>query len=400
MIKIFLNISILILAMQNYVHAERLAILNWETKAPESLDSLSLSEDKNREEGIAIIELDKNNKDYGKILSNIPVDPDLILHHIFYNQDLTKAYITALAGDNLFYINLKDKVWRMRNIPVPMCKVQENIIFSNDNKRWWLTCMGSSNIIEGNAENDKIIRVINIPDSYPHGITLNEDIDRILVASCVAPDMSAAGKTIEVIEASSGKHLESIVISKGTLNAPVEVVFMPDTNPPIAYATTMMENSLWALKWDKNLKTFTTKEIFDFRKNDKSLMPLEIYYNNNLTRAYITSANPGKIHIFDISKDKMSPILIKSLETAGGSHHVAITKDENFAYVQNGLLNIPGINDGSITVIDLNNLEVIDVINTFKKNGKVPNSITLLPEWYNPAGHINNGLYDLNLNEQ
>ena len=88
MIKIFLNISILILAMQNYVHAERLAILNWETKAPESLDSLSLSEDKNREEGIAIIELDKNNKDYGKILSNIPVDPDLILHHIFYNQDL------------------------------------------------------------------------------------------------------------------------------------------------------------------------------------------------------------------------------------------------------------------------------------------------------------------------
>ena len=31
---------------------------------------------------------------------------------------------------------------------------------------------------------------------------------------------------------------------------------------------------------------------------------------------------------------------------------------------------------------------------TFKKDGKVPNSITLLPEWYNPAGHINNGLLD------
>ena len=34
----------------------------------------------------------------------------------------------------------------------------------------------------------------------------------------------------------------------------------------------------------------------------------------------------------------------------------------------------------------------ISSINTFKNNGKVPNSITLLPEWYNPAGHINNGL--------
>ena len=392
LLQIILYNLLLIVLTLKIVSAERLAILNWETKAPESLDSLSLSEDKGREEGIAIIELDRNNKDYGKILSNIPIDPELILHHIFYNQDLTKAYITALAGNNLYYIDLKDKVWRLYNIPVPMCKVQENIIFSNDNKRWWLTCMGSSNVIEGNAENNTIIRVINIPNSYPHGITLNEDIGRILVANCVAPDMSSAGKTIEVIEASSGKHLESIVISRGTLNAPVEVVFMPNTNPPIAYATTMMENSLWALKWDYKLKTFITKEIFDFRENDKSLMPLEIYYNNNLTRAYITSANPGKIHVFDISQDKMSPILIKSLKTAGGSHHVAITKNEEFAYVQNGLLNILGINDGSITVVDLKNLKVIDTIDTFKSDGKVPNSITLLPEWYNSAGHINNGL--------
>jgi len=55
-------------------------------------------------------------------------------------------------------------------------------------------------------------------------------------------------------------------------------------------------------------------------------------------------------------------------------------------------LNIPGINDGSITVVDLNNLEILDTIDTFKNSGKVPNSITLLPKWYNPAGHINNGL--------
>ena len=392
--RIFFFNLLLIILLQKTSNAERLAILNWETKAPESLDSLSLSKIKGREEGIAIIELDKNSKDYGKILSNIPVDPSLVLHHIFYNQDLTKAYITALEGNNLYYINLKDKVWRLREIPVPMCKVQENIIFSNNNKKWWLTCMGSSNIIEGNAENDTIVKVIHIPNSYPHGITLNEDIDRLLVANCVAPDMSSAGKTIEVIEASTGKHLESIIISRGTLNAPVEVVFIPKTTPPIAYATTMMENSLWALKWDNNLKSFITKEVFDFRKNDKSLMPLEIYYNNNTTRAYITSADPGGIHIFDISKDKMNPTLIKSLKTAGGSHHVAISKNENFAYVQNGLLNIPGINDGSISVIDLDKLEVIDSIDTFKKDGKVPNSITLLPEWYNPAGHINNGLLD------
>ena len=68
--------------------ADRLSILNWETKAPESLDSLSLSQDKDRKEGIAVIELDQNSEDFGKILFNIPVNPDLVLHHIFYNQDL------------------------------------------------------------------------------------------------------------------------------------------------------------------------------------------------------------------------------------------------------------------------------------------------------------------------
>ena len=93
-IKIFIFNLLLIILAQKLANAERLAILNWETKAPESLDSLSLSKVKGREEGIAIIELDKNSEDYGKILSNIPIDPSLVLHHIFYNQH--KAYLVNL----------------------------------------------------------------------------------------------------------------------------------------------------------------------------------------------------------------------------------------------------------------------------------------------------------------
>ncbi len=377
--------------LSSYAFADRLSILNWETKAAESLDSLSLSQDKERKEGIAVIELDPNSIDYGKILFNIPVNPDFTLHHIFYNQDLSKAYVTALNSDSLYVINMSDQVWRLKPIHTPMCKVQENIIFSDDNTKWWLTCMGSENVIVGNAISDEIIDVISLPNTFPHGITLDERIDRILVANCVAPDMSNAGKTIEVIEASTGKHLDSIEISRGSLNAPVEVLFVPNSDPPIAYATTMMENSLWGLKWDYNSNSFKTKEIFDFRKSDKSLMPLEIYFNKNLTLSYITTADPGRLHVFDISKDLMSPILIRSIDTAGGSHHVAITEDEKTAYVQNGLLNIPGINDGSITVIDLEQLKVTDIIETFKIKGRVPNSITFLPKWYNSAGHLNNG---------
>ena len=36
----------------------------------------------------------------------MPVDPETVLHHIFYNNDLTKAYITALAKPVLHVIDL------------------------------------------------------------------------------------------------------------------------------------------------------------------------------------------------------------------------------------------------------------------------------------------------------
>ena len=35
---------------------------------------------------------------------------------------------------------------------------------------------------------------------------------------------------------------------------------------------------------------------------------------------------------------------------------------------------------------------LLNVFNTFKDKGLAPNSITMLPKWYNPAGHFNNGL--------
>ena len=72
---------------------------------------------------------------------------------------------------------------------------------------------------------------------------------------------------------------------------------------------------------------------------------------------------------------------------AEGAHHVAVTKDERLAFVQNSLLNLPGMSDGSITVIDLAKGEVIGSVNALKDQGFNPNSIVLLPQWNHPAGH-------------
>ena len=56
-------------------------------------------------------------------------------------------------------------------------------------------------------------------------------------------------------------------------------------------------------------------------------------------------------------------------------------EDEQFAFVQNSLLNLPGMSDGSITVIDLVKGEAVGSVNTLKDQGFNPNSIALLPQW-------------------
>lgn len=386
-----LGIFILTTLVASPVNAEMLAILNYETKAEESLESLAMqSGPDRRREGIAIIELDRTSSDYGKILMDIPLSPDLVTHHIFYNKDLTKAYVTALAQETLHVIDLTAFPFRLKPIPTPGCTVQEDIILSDDNKTWYLTCMGSQNVIVGDAVTDEAVKTIFMPGSYPHGIGLHEGIDRILVTSCVAPDMSGAGDTLEIIEASSGTHLGSVKISENKGSAPVEVLFVPHSDPPVAYVTNMMEDTLGAAVWNPATSEFEMHTLFDFDANGAN-MPLEIYVNRAVDRLYITSAAPGNLFIFDISAGPLAPKLLKKLPAAGGAHHMAVTPDEKTAFVQNSLLNIPGISDGSITVVDLESLEVVGSLDTFKKQNLTPNSITLMPRWYNQMGHFNNG---------
>ena len=77
----------------------------------------------------------------------------------------------------------------------------------------------------------------------------------------------------------------------------------------------------------------------------------------------------------------LAPNLRKTHEAGGGAHHVALTPDERLAYVQNSLLNLPGMSDGTITVVDLEKEEVLGTLDTFSKQGLNPNMIVLLPDW-------------------
>jgi len=360
--------------------AEILAMLNYESKPQQTI----------RREGIAVIDVDPASGNFGRTLMDIPLPPDLVNHHIFYNRDVSKAYITALGKSDLYVMDVTKFPYRLMKIGIPECQVGEDVVFSENNKIWYLTCMGSSKVIVGDAVSDKVLKVISPSKPYPHGIAINEDIDRMLITSSVrASDFGDPGETVTIIELSTGKELSSHKLSRKPSPsgvAPVEVLFVPGAEPPTVYATNMFGGTIWAGVWDPAIKDFRFDEAFDFTPLGSGV-PLEMYFNEKVDRLYVTTANPGHFHIFDISGDLLKPKLLKTLPVSAGAHHVSFSPDERLAFVQNNFLGLPGMDDGSVTVIDLAKEEVIASMDTLKNQGLNPNSIVLLPEWHHDAGH-------------
>jgi DNA-binding beta-propeller fold protein YncE len=370
--------------------AEILALVNYESKPPDALKTFKNPvAGQARREGIAVLDVDPKSANFGKILMDMPLPPDLVAHHIFYNKNATKAYVTALGKPELRVIDMKRFPYRTKIVQVPQCQVGEDVVFSDDNKNWYLTCMGSHKVIVGDASRDRVTRVIDVPN-YPHGIAVNNAIDRVLATSTVrASDLGDPGETITVIEASTGKVLSTHKVTDKASpagDAPVEILFVPRSNPPVAYITNMFGNSLSVAVWNPAKKQFAVRQAFDFAAHNAGV-PLEMYFNTRADRFYVTTAKPGHLHIFDVGGAPGKPKLLKTLATGEGAHHVAITKDWRYAFVQNSLLNLPGMSDGSITVIDLKAEKVIGSVDTLKNEGFNPNSIVLLPEWNDPAGH-------------
>ena len=389
--KSFVGAAIALAVLPICAHAEILAMVNYETKSADSLKALKRPvAPQDRREGIAIIDVDPQSKNFGKIVTDMPLPPDTVAHHIFYNKDATKAYVTALGKAELRIIDMRQKPLQIKKIDVPGCNVGEDMVFSADKKHWYLSCMGSQNMVVGDAINDKPIKTVALPKPYPHGITIHDGIDRILLTSTVrASDLGDAGETITAVKASTGEVTGTYKVSTKASpggEAPVEVAFVPGSNPPVAYVANMYAATLSAAVWDPAKKDFTVQQVYDFGPM-KAGVPLEIYFNKKSDRMYLTTAKPGHFHIFDISKGATKPVLLKSLATAEGAHHVAFTKDGRYAFVQNTLLNLPGMSDGSITVIDMKKEAVIGSIDTLKDKGLNPNSIVLLPQWNDPAGH-------------
>ena len=178
-------------------NGEILAMLNYESKSPDALKAFrSPVPGQTRQEGIAIIDVDPASPNFKKVVETIALPPDLVAHHIFYNRDMSKAYVTALGKPELRVIDMSKRPFTAKTVAVPDCQVGEDVVFSEDNKRWFLTCMGSASVIAGDAVTDQPTQTIKLPVPYPHGAAIHDGIDRVLVTSTVrATDLGDAGET-------------------------------------------------------------------------------------------------------------------------------------------------------------------------------------------------------------
>ena len=234
--------------------AEILALVNYESKTADSLKALKITAPTARRDGLMVLDVDPASPRFGAIILDIPLPSDLVSHHIFYDRTMTKAYITALGKPELRTIDMQRFPYRVETIAVPPCQVLEDVIFSGDNRTWYLTCMGSNKVVVGNVATDAIVSVIETPKPYPHGLAVNQGIDRFLVSSTVrASDLGDAGETISVYQASTGKALGDLKLSDKPSplgEAPVEILFAPGSNPPVAYITNMYGGTVWTARWN------------------------------------------------------------------------------------------------------------------------------------------------------
>ncbi len=118
--KMVLVAIALLWANVSFAHAEMLAMVVYETKAEDSVRTLQLQKRPDaRRDGLAVIDVDPESETYGRWIADYPLPPGLAGHHLYYNNDLTKIYVTALGKSLLHVVDLTRIPYRIKAVNVP-----------------------------------------------------------------------------------------------------------------------------------------------------------------------------------------------------------------------------------------------------------------------------------------
>ncbi|MBP2615994.1 YncE family protein [Chryseobacterium jejuense] len=349
-------------------------------------------------DGIAVIELDPEAPDFGNISNKLELGIGVLPHHLYYNQNKNKLYTTALGGSYLYEIKTeKDKIGQPKLVsatPIDTGEntVGENLFFTNDG-RFFMTFMGGAGGLKDgsvgvfNANNNQLIKTIKAPIQdnpnkfimYPHGISVNEEKGLMMVTSTIHPDLTSGfGNTCTLIDLNTYELKETYQVadSPTDLSSPVEVLLLRGKFPQYALATTMLGGDIWIAPYNAATKKYDAfTKIFDGSTQGLG-WTLEMYIDDN-NRLYVSFADPGKVLVFDISNLPQLKLL-KTLTADKGAHHMVFfktKKGKEVVAVQNNLLDIPNLNSGTISVIEIATGKTLGTVNLRSKYGILPESI-------------------------
>ena len=277
-----------------------------------------------QQEGIAIIDVDPASPAFGKIVTDIPLPPDLVAHHIFYNKD-HQGYRGARQVRATCHRHEEAALYAGRGRD-PGCSVLEGVVFSEDNQAFYVGCMGAERLGR-DAVAYKPLRTVSLDKPYPHGVVIEEDRSIARDSTVRATDLGDAGEAISVVELSAGESRSARSRSRTRRRLRAK----RRSNSCCAWRQStrrLCHQHVWrhALinRWDTQKKDFEAAQAFDFASVRNSV-PLEIYFNGKGNRLYVTTAKPGELHIFDVSGNVEQPKLIKSIPIAEGHHRATPT---------------------------------------------------------------------------
>lgn len=349
-------------------------------------------------DGIAVIELDPEAPNFGHISSKLELGVGVLPHHLYYNQNANKLFTTALGGNYLYEIKTeKDKNGQPKLVsatPIDTGEntVGENLFFTNDG-RYFMTFMGGAggpkdgSIGVFNANNNQLIKTIKAPVQtnpnqfimYPHGISVNEEKGLMMVTSTIHPDLTTGkGNTCTLLDLNTYEIKETYLVadSQTDMSSPVEVLLLRGKFPQYALATTMLGGDIWIAPYNAITKKYDAfSKIFDGSTQGLG-WALEMYIDDN-NRLYVSFADPGKVLVFDISNLPQLKLL-KTLTADKGAHHMVFfktKKGKEVVAVQNNLLDIPNLNSGTISVIEIETGKTLGTIDLRTKYGMLPESI-------------------------
>lgn len=354
------------------------------------------------EDGVALIDLDPESKRFGDILQKRSMGSGVLPHHLYFDRAGERLYTTALGGPYLFEISLTTDARGMPHlgavqpIETGQNQIGEDMYFTEDGSRYYVTFLaghggardGSVGVFD--ADDNSMLDEIRAPESegepfilYPHGISANEELGLLMVTSDAAPDgVSGVGNTVTAIDLETNEPVQTHPVRShpDDLTETVEVLLLRDDLPPFALVTTVTDAGVWVAPYEESSGQFGEFEKqFDGAAQGLGVA-LEFYIHENQAgdkELFVTFAQPGAVAVFGLDElPKLPPRRL--LSTAPGAHHLSFFETRSgrdVMVVQNNLINIDGLNDGSLSVLDVETGELLGDVDLDERDGLLAESI-------------------------